>query len=150
VARFIPVKNRFNYYKVAPEALENVMQMEMYVRKIKLDPKLKELIKLLASLINGCPFCIQMHTKGARKLKATDEEINELREWQQSSQFTDEEKMAFELTERITLISESGVSDELYERARQYYDEREYFDLIFVITQVNTWNRIAILMGNEP
>jgi len=75
IAGAIHSKSRINYYKIAPKAFENVLEMERYVRKIKLDPKLKELIKLLASQINGCAFCINLHTKGALKSKATEEEL---------------------------------------------------------------------------
>src|SRR5690625_1396777 len=116
LARFIPLKNCINYYKIAPEALENVMHMELYVRKIKLDLKIKELVKLLASQINGCLFCINMHTKGAKKQKATEEEIAQLRQRETSSLCDEEQKLAFELTTTVTNISERGVPEDVYNR----------------------------------
>jgi len=140
--------NRINYFKVAPKALEKVMDLEKYARKTSIDRKLRELIKLHASQINGCLYCENMHTKGAKKLKATEEEINQLENWRESDVFTPKEKKAFELTEKVTLIAEEGVNDEFYQQVREYYNEKEYVDLIIIINQVNMWNRISISMGN--
>src|SRR5690606_23898756 len=148
-ARFMDFGTRFNYYKVAPKALDRVWELELYTRSAELDKKLKELIKVRVSQINGCSFCLDMHTKAAKKLKATDEELQQLETWRESDLFSSKEKMAFELAEKVTLISEHGVSDELYNRVREHYDEKEYVDLIMVINQINLWNRLAISMGHS-
>ena len=89
-----------------------------------------------------------MHTKSARKLKVTDEQIDQLETWNEAKIYSLKEKVAFELAEYVTLIAEKGVSDELYQSVRQHYDEKEYVDLIMIINQINMWNRIGISMGN--
>src|SRR5690625_4047602 len=147
-AGLMDMKNRINYYKVAPKALENIIEMEQYIRKISIDKKLKELIKLRVSLLNGCAFCIQMHTKAVKKLNTTDEELQQLSTWKDSKLFSPKEKVAFELAEHVTFIAEKGVSDELYQRVREQYNEKEYVDLIIMINQINLWNRLSISMGS--
>ncbi|WP_204670740.1 carboxymuconolactone decarboxylase family protein [Gracilibacillus alcaliphilus] len=141
--------NRINYFKVAPDALETIMESEKYVRKTSIDKKLKELIKIRVSQINGCSYCLNMHTKAAEKLKVSTEKMNRLDNWKETEIFTEEEKAAFELAEHMTLISENGVSNRLYEQVRQYYNEKEYVELVMVIIQINTWNRLSIAMGNH-
>lgn len=148
-AGWMKMDSRINYYKVAPKAMEHIIALEKYTRKTNIDRKLRELIKLRVSLINGCEFCIDMHTKGAKKAKATDEEIEQLTSWQDSTLFSPKEKVAFELAEHVTLIAEKGVDDNLYERVREHYDEQEYVDLIIIINQINTWNRLSISMGQK-
>lgn len=147
-AGFMNMKNRINYFKVAPDALERIMELEKYTRKISIDQKLKELIKLRVSQINGCAYCINMHTKAARKLKVTDEQIDQLKDWNEADIYSPKEKIAFELAENVTLIAEKGVGDELYQRVREHYNEKEYVDLIILINQINMWNRLSISMGN--
>lgn len=147
-AGYMNMKNRINYFKVAPNALEKIMELEKYVRKTSIDKKLRELIKIRVSQMNGCSYCLNMHTKAAKKLKVTDEQIDQLKEWNEASIFSPKEKVAFELAENVTLISEKGVSDELYQRVREYYNEKEYVDLIIIINQINMWNRLSISMGN--
>lgn len=148
-ASLMNLKNRIQYYKVAPEAMEHVMAMERYVGKAKIERKLKELIKVYVSRINGCSFCIEMHTKKAKKLKISDEVLNALVNWKESTLFSEKESVSLELAEHITHISNLRVSDELYERVRGFYDEQEYIDLVMVINQINYWNRLAISMGNS-
>lgn len=148
-ASFMNLKNRINYFKVAPDALEKIMDLEKYVKKTSIDSQLRELIKIRVSQINGCSYCLNMHTKEARKLKVPDQKINDLSNWKESDIFNTKEKVTFELAENITLISEKGVSDELYIRAREYYDEKDYVDLVMIINQINMWNRLSISMGNK-
>jgi len=146
---YINMDNRINYFKLAPKAMENIMEMEKYVRNSTIDKRLSELVKLRVSQINGCSYCINMHTKKAKKLKVSQEQLEQLTEWQNTELFNTEEKTALELAEKMTLISENGVSDELYERVRSYYDEKEYTDLVMIINQINLWNRLSIAMGNH-
>ncbi len=147
-AGLMNMDNRINYFKVAPKALENMLEMEKYTKKTGIDKLLIELIKLRVSQINGCSYCINMHTKAARKRKATDEQIAQLQTWGETDIFSPQEKVALELAEHVTLISEKRVDDELYQRVREHYDEKEYVDLIVIINQINMWNRLAISMGN--
>lgn len=149
VAGYMNMKNRINYFKVAPEALEIIMELEKYVKKTSIDRKLRELVKIRVSQINGCSYCLNMHTKEAKKLKVTDEQIDHLNAWKESNIYSEKEKVALELAENMTLISEKGVNDELYNRVRKHYDEKSYVDLVMIINQINTWNRLSISMGNE-
>ncbi|PXW90514.1 AhpD family alkylhydroperoxidase [Pseudogracilibacillus auburnensis] len=148
-AGFMNMKNRINYFKVAPNALEKVMGLERYVGKLVIDKKLAELIKLRVSQINGCSYCINMHTKGAKKLKVTNDQLDQLKTWNVSDIYSPKEKVALHLAENMTLISEKGVSDELYDQVREHYDEKEYVDLVMIINQINMWNRLSISMGNQ-
>ena len=148
-ASLMNMDNRINYFKAAPKAMEIVMEMENYVRKTNFDSLLKELIKIRVSQINGCAYCLNMHTKAAKKLNAADEQIEQLKNWRDANIYSEKEKTALELAEHVTLIAEKGVDDELYQRARQHFNEQEYVDLIMVINQINAWNRISISMGNK-
>src|SRR5690625_1162041 len=148
-ASFMNLKNRINYFKVAPEALGKIMELEKYVKKTAIDKGLRELIKIRVSQINGCSYCLDMHTKDARKLKVSEEKIDNLRNWKESDICNDKEKIAFELAENISLVSEKGVSDELYLQVREHFDEKDYVDLVMIINQINMWNRLSISMGNS-
>lgn len=142
------MKNRINYFKVAPDALERVMGLR-YVGKSVIDKKLAKLIKLRVSQMNGCSYCINMHTKGAKKLKATNEQIELIKNWNETDVYRPKEKVALQLAENMTFISENGVTDELYDQVRKHYDEKEYVDLVMIINQINMWNRLSIAMGNQ-
>src|SRR5699024_11785549 len=148
-AEFMNMKNRINYFKVAPDALEKVMGLDRYVGKSVIDKKLAELIKLRVSQINGCCYCINMHTKAAKKLKVTNNQLQQLKNWNESDMYSPKEKVAMHLAENMTLISEKGVSDELYEQVREHYNEKEYVDLVMIINMINMWNRLSISMGNH-
>ena len=110
---------------------------------------MQELIKIRVSQINGCAFCLNMHTTDARKRGIDEKKIYLLNAWEDTNIYSDTEKLALELAEHVTLISNHKVPDELYNRVRKKYSEKEYADLIFTIAQINTWNRISISMGNE-
>ncbi len=140
-------ESRIDYYQVASEAFGHIKALEIYSRSTDLEDAFRELLKLRVSQINGCPYCIDMHSKAAKQLEASDEKIKSVSSWKTSDVFTDKEKMAFAIAEHVTLISEKGVDDELYTRAREFFDEREYVDLVLVINQVNLWNRVSISMG---
>src|SRR5699024_10833776 len=127
------MKNRINYFKVAPDALEKVMELEKYVKKSPINKELAELIKLRVSQINGCSYCINMHTKAAEKLKVPKEQIDQLKTWNETKVYSPKEKVALQLAENITLISEKGVNDKLYNQVREHYNEKEYVDLVIII-----------------
>ena len=147
-AGLINMKNRINYFKVAPDALEIIMDLEKYVKKTSIDRKLRELVKIRVSQINDCSYCLNMHTEEAKKLKVTDEQIAHLSSWKETDLYSEKEKVALELAENMTLISERGVNDELYNRVREHYGEKDYVDLVMIINQINMWNRLGISMGN--
>ncbi|WP_281216515.1 carboxymuconolactone decarboxylase family protein [Lysinibacillus capsici] len=139
---------RMNYYEIAPDAMKIMMEMEKYTKKSSIERKLRELIKIRASQINGCAYCINMHTADAKKMGETEQRLYCISAWRECTFYSDAEKVALELTEHITLTPEKRVPDELYERVRKHFDEKAYVDLVILINQINSWNRISIAMGN--
>ncbi|WP_286166393.1 carboxymuconolactone decarboxylase family protein [Peribacillus frigoritolerans] len=139
---------RIDYYNVAPEAIKILMEMEKYTKTSGIDRNLRELIKIRASQINGCAYCINMHTADARKMGETEQRLYCISAWQECTFYSDAEKVALELTEHVTLISNMRVPDELYNRVREHFNEKEYVNLVILINQINNWNRISISMGN--
>jgi len=144
----IKLEQRINYYNVAPEAFNIMMEMEKYTKTTGIDRKLRELIKILASQINGCAFCLNMHTVDARKMGETEQRLYCISTWRECTFYSDAEKAALELTEHVTLIANKRVPDDLYNRIRKHFSEKEYVDLVLIINQINSWNRISIAMGN--
>lgn len=142
------MKQRVDYYNVAPEGLNIMMEMEKYTKTTGINRNLRELIKIRASQINGCAFCLNMHTSDARKMGETEQRLHCVSVWEECEFYTEAEKVALELTEHVTLIPTKRVPDELYQRVRAHYDEKQYVDLILIINQINSWNRISIAMGN--
>ncbi|MEH6904237.1 carboxymuconolactone decarboxylase family protein [Neobacillus drentensis] len=142
------MEQRINYYEVAPEALKIMMEMEKYTKSTGIDRKLRELVKIRASQINGCAFCINMHTSDARKMGETEQRLYCVSAWSDCDFYTDAEKLALELTEHVTLVPTKHVPDELYNRVRTHFSEKEYVDLVILINQINSWNRLSISMGN--
>ena len=143
------MSNRINYEKVRPDNIKVMFEMEKLMANNTIDKELQELIKIRVSQINGCAFCLNMHTDDARKIGVDEKRIDLLNAWDDTDIYSDKEKAALELAESITLISERKVPDTLYDKVRAYYSEEEYTDLIFIIGQINTWNRISISMGNK-
>jgi AhpD family alkylhydroperoxidase len=138
---------RIDYYNVAPDALKIIGEMDKYTVTTGIDRKLRELIRLRASQINGCPLCMYMHTTDALKMGETEERVYSIGAFEECEFYTEAEKVALELTEHVTLIPTKRVPDQLYQRVRNHYDEKQYVDLVLIINQINTWNRIAIAMG---
>lgn len=148
-ARFMKLDNRINYYKAAPEAMEQMIAMEKYIRKTKLDKKLAALIKVYVSRLNGCSFCIEMHTKEAVKRKISSKMIESVIDFEASDLYDEQTKITLELSRHITFISDLRVDDTLYKRVRTFYDEKAYIDIVMIINQINMWNRLSIAMGNH-
>jgi AhpD family alkylhydroperoxidase len=144
----IKLKQRVDYFNVAPEGLKIIMEMEKYTKTTGIDRKLRELIKIRVSQINGCAYCLDMHAADARKMGETEQRIYCVSAWEECEFYTEAEKIALELTEHVTLIPNKRVPHELYNRIRNHYSEKDYVDLVLIINQINSWNRISISMGN--
>ncbi|BAH41999.1 MULTISPECIES: carboxymuconolactone decarboxylase family protein [Brevibacillus] len=138
---------RINHRAVNPEAYQTMLKLEKFVNESGLDKKLIELIKIRASQINGCAFCMDMHTQDARKLGETEQRIYLLSVWRESAVYTEAERAVLALTEAVTVITANGVSEELYQQVREHFDENQYVSLIMAINTINCWNRIAISTG---
>lgn len=140
---------RLDYYNAAPGALKGMMELEKFVHSSKMDKSLFELIKMRASQINGCAYCIDMHSKDARKAGETEQRLYALSAWREAPFFTDRERAALEWTEELTLISQNEVSDNLYNNMRQYFTEEELVTLTMAVVAINGWNRLAISFRSE-
>jgi AhpD family alkylhydroperoxidase len=141
---------RIDYNSVAPEALKAMYSLESYVRRSGLEPTLIELIKLRASQINGCAFCIDMHTKDARAHGETEQRLYLLSAWREAPFYTDRERAALEWTEAVTLVAEGHVPDSVYERVREQFSEKEMVNLTMAVVAINSWNRLAISFRTVP
>lgn len=132
--------------EVAPEAYKAMFGLEKYLATTSLKPLHKELIKIRASQINGCAYCVNMHTADARKLGETEQRIYLLSVWRESDVYTEEEKALLALTEEVTLIS-NHVSDTTYQNALRLLGDRYLAEAIMMIITINAWNRIGITTG---
>jgi len=136
---------RIDVQKVAPAAYPAASAIESYVRKSShLEPSLLDLVRMRASQINGCAYCIDMHSKDARANGESEQRLYALAAWRETPFFTDRERAALAWTEAITLISESHAADALYQETRERFTEQELVDLTLAIASINTWNRLAI------
>jgi AhpD family alkylhydroperoxidase len=141
---------RLNYAKGFPEGIHALLNIEKVIRSSGLDPSLLELVKTRASQLNGCAYCIDMHTKDARAAGETEQRLYALSAWRETPFFTSRERAALGWTETLTNIQQGHAPDEEYERARKEFDESELVKLTLAITQINAWNRIAIAFRVEP
>jgi AhpD family alkylhydroperoxidase len=140
---------RIRYGKAAPGAYRAMFALEKYVRECGLESSLLELIKLRASQINGCAFCIDMHWKDARVAGESEQRLYSLDAWRETSFYTERERAALAWTEAVTLIAENHVPDELYEQARQHFSEEELVNLTMAVVAINGWNRLSISFRAE-
>ena len=135
---------RIDYKKVAPDAYKAMQGIEAYVRRSGLAASLLELVKTRVSQINGCAHCLDMHTKEARVAGEAEQRLYLLPAWREAPFYSDRERAALAWAEAVTLISGSGVPDELYAEARRHFDEKSLVDLTLAIIGINGWNRLAV------
>ena len=138
------MKKRIQIAKTAPAAYKAMLDMEKYLEKSGLDKKLYELIKTRASQINGCAYCLNMHTRDALKLGETPQRLFLLDAWRETDLYTEKERAALALTESITLVAENHVQDEVYLKAAALFTEKELAAVVMAVVAINTWNRISI------
>lgn len=144
------MKARLNYAKVTPDALKAMLELEKYVHGSELERSLYELVKTRASQINGCAYCIDMHTKDARKGGETEQRLYGLSAWRETPFYSKRERAALEWTEALTLIAENDIPDSLYDSVRKHFDEKEMVVLTMAIIAINGWNRLAISFRTVP
>jgi AhpD family alkylhydroperoxidase len=138
------MKARLNAYKADPNAMKAMMGLEDYIQKSGLEPSLIDLVKTRASQINGCAYCIHMHTSDARKRGETEERLYLLDAWHESPLYTERERAALGWTDAVTLVSQTHVPADVYEAVRQQFTEEELVKLTLLVATINAWNRIAI------
>ena len=140
---------RLRYAKVAPDAYRAMLALEDYVRSAGIEPALLELVKLRASYLNGCAYCVDMHTKDARAAGETEQRLYAVPVWRETPFFTPRERAALAWTEAITELGREGVSDEVYDAARAHFDEAELVRLTMAIVVINGWNRLSVAFRSE-
>jgi len=138
------MSERINIQKLEPKAYQAMFGLENYIQNSGLSKTQIELIKIRASQINGCAFCINMHTTDALKQGETAQRIFLLNAWRETTLFTEEEQIILAMTEDITLIARGGLSEEVYQKAKTQFDENTIAKIIMAIVTINAWNRIAI------
>src|SRR5580700_2916612 len=143
------MKSRFNL-TASPDGYKAMIGVETYLKSCGLDMKLVDLIKLRASQINGCAYCIDMHWKDLRAAGETEQRMYGLDAWEESPYYTDRERAALEWTESLTLISSTHAPDEAFDAVKAQFSEKEIVDLTYAISAINSWNRIAISMRAVP
>jgi AhpD family alkylhydroperoxidase len=141
---------RLDYARTAPDGLKAMLGLEQYARQSGLEAALLELIKIRVSQINGCAFCLDMHTKDARAAGETEQRLYALPAWRETPFFSDRERAALGWAEAVTQVSQTHVSDEIYETVRQHFTEKELADLTLAIVAINGWNRLAISFRSVP
>ncbi len=140
---------RIDLFNIEPNAYKAMFALESYLQNSELQKSHKELIKIRASQINGCAFCLDMHTKDAIKLGETPQRIFLLNAWRETDLFSAEEKIILGLTEQITLISNGGVENDLYQKAVNAFGENYVAQIIMACVAINGWNRIAISTNKD-
>lgn len=143
------MKRAINYSRVLPEGLKFMNALDEYSQNCGLEPSLLDLIKLRASQINGCAYCIDMHSKDARTGGETEQRLYSLSVWRETPYYTDRERAALAFTEAMTLIAEERVPEEIYEQTRQQFSDEEMVKLMIAIVTINAWNRFTIF-GDLP
>ncbi len=138
------IQPRLDYAKAAPGAREAMYAVEKYVRECGLERRLLELVKLRASQINGCAYCVDMHTKDARAHGETEQRLYAVVVWREAPFFTERERAALAWTEAVTLVSRGQVRNSVFEIVRKQFSDKELVDLTMAVIAINGWNRLAI------
>lgn len=141
--------HRLDYRAVSPKAFEVMLSLENYLRDCGLERSLLDLVKTRSSQLNGCAYCLDMHTKDARAAGETEQRLYALSAWRETPFYTERERAALAWAEAVTKIANEPPSDALYEEARRHFTEKELADLTFAIIAINGWNRLAISFRAE-
>jgi AhpD family alkylhydroperoxidase len=144
------MEERIHYTKVSPLAYHAMLGLEKYLKEFGLEEGLLNLIKLRASQINGCAYCLDMHWKDLRALGEAEQRLYSLDAWEESPYYTERERAALAWTDSVTRVAETHVPDEAYERARKQFNEKELADLTLAVATINAWNRLAIAARTTP
>ena len=144
------MEERIHYSKVAPGAFHSLLGMEKYLRECGLEESLLHLIRLRSSQINGCAYCLDMHWKDLRAIGESEQRMYSLDAWEECPYYTDRERAALAWADAVTRVSETHVKDEVYEKVKKHFTEKELADLTLAVAMINAWNRIAIAGRTTP
>ena len=140
---------RIAYFQVAPDALKALTSARAHLATSGVEPRLRALVELRTSQINGCAYCVDMHWKDARAGGETEQRLYGLNAWEETPYYTERERAALAWAESVTLVSETHVPDAVYDRARTHFSEKELVDLTWAVAAINAWNRMAVAMRAE-
>lgn len=138
------METRLDYQKAFPEGVQGMLHLEAIVRRSGLEPSLYELVKIRASQLNGCAYCIDMHTKDARAIGETEQRIYGLAAWAETPYFTARERAALAFTEAVTLLADTHVPDQAYREVAAEFSQQEIAALVSLIVTINAWNAIGV------
>jgi len=141
---------RLDFFKSNPAAIKAIMGLEERVGRSSLEKPLRELVRLRASQINGCAFCVDMHASDAAKQGADQRRLHGVSVWQETPFFSDRERAALAWTEAVTRVEQTGIPDSAWEAVKPHFTPEELVDLTLLIASINTWNRFAIAFRKQP
>jgi AhpD family alkylhydroperoxidase len=141
---------RIAYYQVAPEGIKALQGIDPYFKSSNIEPRLRALVELRTSQINGCAYCVDMHSRQAREHGETQQRLDCLAVWRETSFYDDRERAALAWAESVTNVSHTGIPDDVYEEVKKQFSEKDLVDLTLVISVMNAWNRIAIGFRQGP
>ncbi|WP_053121117.1 carboxymuconolactone decarboxylase family protein [Pseudomonas sp. P1.31] len=141
---------RLDYYSASPKAMKAMIAMEALTSNLSIEQPLLQLIKIRASQLNGCAFCTDMHSVEARRAGESDRRLYAIAVWRDSGFFNPRERAALAWAEAVTLLAESHVPDDVYQQAREQFNEAEMVDLTIAVTTINSWNRLAVSFRQAP
>jgi AhpD family alkylhydroperoxidase len=144
------MESRIDVAKVDPKAYHAMLALETYIHQSSLEKPLLELMKMRASQINGCAYCLDMHSKDARAAGETEQRLYELNAWRETPFYSERERAALAWTESLTLVSETHVPDEVFEEVKKHFSEAEIVALTMAVVAINSWNRIAVSLRAVP
>jgi len=144
------MNSRLHYVKASPEGYQAMLGLEQFLQTSGLEPVLLHLIKLRASQINGCAYCVDMHWKDLRAAGESEERLYMLSAWHEATVYSERERAALAFTEAVTLVSETHVPDAVYAEAKNHFSDTELVNLTIAIATINAWNRLAITFRTEP
>jgi AhpD family alkylhydroperoxidase len=141
---------RIDYVRVAPDGIKTLSATRSYIASTGLDPRLRALVDLRVSQINGCAYCVDLHSREARQSQEDQQRLDCLSVWRETTFFDERERAALAWAESVTLVSQTGVPDLVYEEARKHFTEKELVDLTLMVASMNAWNRLAISFRQGP
>lgn len=144
------MSQRTNYFQQSPELSKKLMEFSALFQNTTIEQPIRELVEIRASQLNGCAFCVDMHIKMAKIHGERELRLHHVAIWRESTLFSPRERAALAWTEELTNIPAQGVSDEIYERVRTQYSEKELSDLTFLVGAINTWNRLNVAFRMVP
>jgi AhpD family alkylhydroperoxidase len=144
------MSRRITYYQIAPDAIKSLTATRTYLDATGFEPRLRALVELRVSQMNGCAYCVDMHAREARHAGETQQRLDVLCAWRETTFFDERERAALAWAESVTRVAETGVPDTVYEEVRHRFSDKELVDLTLIVAAINAWNRMAISFRHLP